>query len=195
VDAVIFDLDGTLVDSMPVHYEAYRRVFADAGVTLGEDDFYRNIGGKAAETIPRFLRGRPCALSTEEIHARKKALVASLLESQPPPALAVAELLPVLAGRVPLALASSGSRPGVELMLRQRDWRKYFAVVLTGEDVVHGKPAPDIFLLAAAQLGVVPARCLVVEDSTDGVAAARAAGMAVLDVRQASAASARWIAG
>jgi beta-phosphoglucomutase-like phosphatase (HAD superfamily) len=185
VDAVIFDLDGTLVDSMPVHFEAYRQVLAEVGIELAEADFYAHIGGKASETIPRFLAGRPCPLAPAEVHARKKALVGQLIARQPPRPLASAVLLPCLHGHFRLALASSGSRPGVEQILAAHGWTRYFDVVLTGEDVTRGKPAPDVFLLAAERLGVAPAGCLVVEDTRDGVAAARAAGMAVLDLRDA----------
>jgi beta-phosphoglucomutase-like phosphatase (HAD superfamily) len=105
------------------------------------------------------------------------------------PVLATAALLPVLHGRLPIALASSGSRSGIELVLRRLDWNRYFHAVVTGADAAHGKPAPDLFLLAAERIAVAPARCLVFEDTDDGVAAARAAGMAVFDVRRAVAPS------
>ncbi len=184
IKAVLFDFDGTLVDTMPIHYEAYRRVFADVGVVLSQDDFYGNIGGKATEAIPKFLGGRPCSLSVEEIHQAKKRLVATLFESEPIPVLDTAYLLELLLGRVPMALASSGSRPGIEGVLRRLGWKHYFQVVVTGEEVQHGKPASDLFLLAAERLSVEPAACLVFEDTDAGVAAAKAANMVVADVRK-----------
>ena len=92
-------------------------------------------------------------------------------------------LLEVLAGTHRLALASSGSRPGITTMLDRLGWSDVFEVIVTGEDVDHGKPAPDPFLLAADKLGVPPAECVAFEDTDDGVASATAAGMLVLDVR------------
>ncbi|MEZ4365363.1 MAG: HAD family phosphatase [Kofleriaceae bacterium] len=182
---MVFDFDGTLVDTMPLHYEAYRRTFAEAHLELTPEDFYGNIGGSARETIPRFLRGRSCARSVQELHARKKEIVAELFATAEVPRLATAMLLPLLHRRIKLALASSGSRPGIELLLTRLDWVRYFDVVVTGEDAARGKPAPDLFLLAARGLDLDPARCLAFEDTDDGVAAAEAAGMTVFDVRRA----------
>lgn len=189
VDGAIFDFDGTLVDTMPLHYEAYRRTFAEVDLELSRQDFFGNIGGSARETIPKFLRGRACRWSVAEIHARKQAVALELFTSAEIPILATAALLPLLHGRLPIALASSGSRSGIELILRRLDWERYFQAVVTGADAAHGKPAPDLFLIAAERITVAPARCLVFEDTDDGIAAARAAGMSVFDVRRAVAPS------
>lgn len=193
IAAAVFDFDGTLVDTMPLHYEAYRRAFADLGLSLAEVDYYGNVGGTARETIPRFLAGRPAPASISEIHVRKQARLAELLADAEIPVLATAALLPLLDRRVPMALASSGSRPGLERMLSRLGWARYFSVVVTGEDAARGKPAPDLFLLAAGRLGVAPGRCMVFEDTDAGVAAGRAAGMTVVDVRRAVAPSAQKI--
>lgn len=192
-DAVIFDFDGTLVDTMPIHYEAYRRAFAEAGLALEAAQFYGHVGGAARETIPRFLAGRPCPWSIAELHARKQEIAKALLATAPLVTLATAQLIPLLYGRLALAIASSGSRSGIEVVLDRLDLRSRFAAVVTGEDAERGKPAPDLFLLAAERLGVRPARCMVFEDTDDGVAAALGAGMAVIDVRRAIAPSARLI--
>jgi beta-phosphoglucomutase family hydrolase len=190
VRAVIFDFDGTLVDTMPLHFEAYRSVFAEVGFDLTRAEFEAGIGGNARETIPGWLRGRPCRLSPAEMHARKKELVNRLLAERPIPVLETAKLLPAFHGRLPMALASSGSRAGIEIVLRRLDWGRYFDVVVTGEDTPRGKPAPDLFLLAAKGLGIPPENCLVFEDTDAGVAAATNAGMAVFDVRAAGGARA-----
>jgi len=189
IAALIFDFDGTLVDTMPLHFEAYRRVLAEVDVELSQADFYGNIGGNARETIPKFLRGRPCRLSSEEIHTRKKAVVSELFESSPIPVLETARLLDAFSGHFKTALASSGSRMGIEQILRRLDWMDRFDVIVTGEDRARGKPFPDLFLLAAQKLGVEPSRCLVFEDTDVGVAAGRQAGMRVFDVRNAAAKS------
>jgi HAD superfamily hydrolase (TIGR01549 family) len=191
IAAAIFDFDGTLVDTMPLHFEAYRRVLAEMDIVLSADDFYANIGGNARETIPKFLRGRECPRSNDEIHARKKEMVNRLLAECPIPILETAKLLPVFAQWLPMALVSSGSRPGIEIVLARLDWEQYFSVVLTGEDAARGKPSPDLFLLAADKLNLPPEACIVFEDTDAGLEAARGAGMRPFDVRATLAASGR----
>lgn len=187
LDAAIFDFDGTLVDTMPIHYEAYRRTFAEFGVELTAEDYFNNIGSTWRETIPRFLRGRTTPYTAEQIHDRKQALVLAVLQGIAIPQLAAARLLPLLRGRVPLAVASAGTRTTIELVLTRLGWAPWFQAVVTGEDVAHGKPAPDVFLLAARRLNVEPRRCIVFEDTDAGLAAGEAAGMTTFDVRGLSA--------
>ncbi|MGC4016772.1 MAG: HAD family phosphatase [Luteolibacter sp.] len=177
--AYAFDFDGTLVDTMGLHFEAYRRVFEEAGLELTREDFFDNIGGKASETIPLFLRGRPCALTVPELHARKKKQVADLFREADLTVLPSARLLPVLSQLAPLALVSSGSRPGIEQLLDRLGWRSYFKVIVTGEDTERSKPDPMPYLLAADLLGVLPAEMLAFEDTVAGWDSARAAGMTV----------------
>ena len=187
IAGVVFDFDGTLVDSMPLHFEAYRRVLAAGGVALAREEFFGAIGGTARETIPKLLRGRTCTFTVDEIHARKKATLAQLLVTEPLVVLETSKLVPVFKAFVPVGVASSGARPGIEQMLARLGWTSWFDVVITGEDAQRGKPAPDLFLACAHGMGVDPTRCLAFEDTDDGVAAARAAGMDVFDVRQAHA--------
>jgi beta-phosphoglucomutase family hydrolase len=181
--AVIFDFDGTLVDTMPLHYEAYKAAFATFGLELPRERFFANIGGTARETIVKFIGDQPCTVSVAELHGRKKELVQHMFATLDVPVLETAKLLPLLAAHYPLALASSGSRAGIEVILTRLGWQKYFRAVVTGEDVVQGKPAPDAFLLAAKLLGAAPGACFVFEDTDAGVTAASNAGMRVFDVR------------
>ncbi len=181
--AGIFDLDGTLVDSMPLHYEAYRRVFAVLGVDLAREHFMESAAGVASETIPRLLAGRDVAVSTAEIHRRKVEMAASLLRESPPVVLQAANLLDLLEGKVPMAIASSGTRSSVMATLDSLGWAPRFDAIVTGDDVARGKPAPDQFLLAAEQLHVPPSACLVFEDSDAGLVAAKAAKMQTFDIR------------
>jgi beta-phosphoglucomutase-like phosphatase (HAD superfamily) len=156
-------------------------------IELTFDDFYKNIGGNARETIPKFLRGRACAIGPAEIHARKKRLVNELLAASEIRVLETAKLLNLFHGSLPMALASTGSRAGIEIVLARLDWQRYFAAVVTGEDAPRGKPAPDLFLLAAEKLGVRPEACIVFEDTDAGLAAAERAGMRIFDVRATTA--------
>lgn len=184
VEAVLFDFDGTLVDTMPLHFEAYRRAFERAGVVLSPEDFYSNIGGKASETIPKFLRGRTARVGVEELHREKKRILLELIEEKAPEFLESAKLVGVFKSFVPVALVSSGARQGIDRILARLDSTALFDVIVCGEDAPRGKPAPDLFLEAAGRLHVRPSECLVFEDTDDGVAAARAAGMRYVDVRR-----------
>jgi HAD superfamily hydrolase (TIGR01509 family) len=183
LNGVLFDLDGTLIDTMPLHYQAYRRTFLEMGLSLSPEGFYGNVGGTAMETIPRFLAGREAPWSIAEIHERKKRELAVLLEEADLVVLPTALLLPLLRGRVPMAVATSGARPGVEQMLGRLGWLETFQAVVTAEDVRNGKPAPEVYLEAARRIGVPASECLAFEDTDDGVASARAAGTTVVDVR------------
>lgn len=181
--AAAFDLDGTLVDTLPIHYEAYRIVLEALGSELTRERFAAAIGGPARDAIPRFVDMSSIGVSIDEIHRRKKRVTTELLATWEIPLLPCALLLDAFAGRCKIAVVSSGSATSVHSILTRLGWEQFFDAVVTGDDVERGKPAPEPFLTAAARLGVEPARCLVFEDSDDGVLSAQAAGMTVFDVR------------
>ena len=174
----IFDLDGTLVDTMPLHYRAWDEAMRAAGLhcTLDEELFY-SLGGvptlKVAELIGKHygLKVDPHA-----IFDHKEALFQSLQNDakliEP-----VVEIARRVALTHPVAIASGGPRAIVHGMLKLTGLAPLFKVVVTPEDVVHGKPHPDMFLLAAKKIGVAPEKCLVFEDAEPGMRAAEAAGM------------------
>jgi beta-phosphoglucomutase-like phosphatase (HAD superfamily) len=183
ISAIIFDFDGTLVDTMPMHYRAYRDTLHEFGYQLTEEHFKEVIGGKASESIPKMV-GQPLTKEKiEEIHRCKKVRVQALFEKEGIVCLKTSILLPVFWSKFPLALASAGSRQGIEVLLKRLGWRKYFDVVVTGEDVQRGKPAADAFNRAADLLGVAREECLVFEDTDAGVQAALNANMSYIDVR------------
>jgi beta-phosphoglucomutase family hydrolase len=181
-DAVIFDCDGTLADTMPLHYRAWCETLAECGAEMSEALFYE-LGGVPTAEIVRILNARDgTSLPVEATAAAKETRYADLL----PHATAVEPVLQLVreyCGRYPLAVASGGIRLLVDRTLTALGISDCFQAILTAEDVARGKPEPDLFLLAAERLGVLPERCVVFEDSDLGLEAARRAGMAAVDVR------------
>lgn len=185
-DALLFDLDGTLVDTMPLHYRAYAQVFQERGLSLAESDYLGAVGAPARDAIPLMLRAAGAAGYSEEdvaaIHRSKKDAFAAILQTTRPTALPASRLIEPLAGGKKLAVVSSGNSDGVRAIIAAMGWSEIFNTVISGDDVVRGKPDPEPYLLAAARLAVAPVRCLVMEDAEAGLESGRAAGMSVLDV-------------
>jgi beta-phosphoglucomutase family hydrolase len=181
-DGAIFDCDGTLADTMPLHYRAWCDCLAQRGASISEALFYE-LGGVPTEEIVRILNRRHGAgLDPTETAAAKEALYFTLLPGATPVEPVVA-LVREYHGRYPLAVASGGIRPLVDQTIAALGLDGVFQAILTAEDVVRGKPEPDLFLLAAERIGVPPERCVVFEDSDLGLEAARRAGMFGVDVR------------
>jgi HAD superfamily hydrolase (TIGR01509 family) len=188
IEGVIFDCDGTLADTMPLHYRAWAETLALTGAEMSEALFYE-LGGVATEEIVRILNARHGAqLPVAETAAEKERRYEELLP-QAPAIRPVVTLARALCGRMPLAVASGGIRRLVDKTLAALELTHCFQAIRTTEDVARGKPAPDLFLSAAEALGVPPARCMVYEDSDLGLEAARRAGMQWVDVRPVVAAA------
>ena len=174
--AYIFDCDGTLADTMPLHYRAWLAAVEPLGAEFPEDLFY-SIGGMPARAVVEMLNGRQgLAMPPEQTAEHKEALFSEFIPGVQPIA-AVVEFMASVSGRYPLAVASGGLKPLVLATLEALGIRQHFQVVVTSEDVKHGKPAPDTYLEAARLLKVDPSRCLVFEDTPLGIASATAAGM------------------
>lgn len=174
----IFDCDGTLVDTMPLHYRAWNAAMQRAGLEgkLDEDLFY-SLGGvptrRVAELLGQHYR---LTLDPDRVFQEKEEIFLSMqddLRVIGP----VVDFAMEVAARAPVSVASGGPKPIVQKTLEVTGLAKIFPILVTPEDVLHGKPAPDMFLLAAAKMGVAPAACLVFEDAEPGFRAAEAAGM------------------
>jgi beta-phosphoglucomutase family hydrolase len=179
----IFDLDGTLIDTMPLHYRAWDRAMRAAGLphALDEELFYKLGGVPTRRVAELFGEHYGLKLNPDLVFDAKEALFTELQ--------ADAKLIePVVAfarqmhATHPMAIASGGPRVIVERSLEITGLRPLFRAVVTADDVKHGKPSPDMFLLAASQLGVAPKECLVFEDAEPGIQGALAAGMKVVRV-------------
>ena len=184
--AYIFDCDGTLADTMPLHYRAWTRLVAELGGSFPEELFYAS-GGKPTVQILGMLRDE-LGLKVGNLESAAKRKESYFLEMLPE----VKPIEPVLAvvrrwyGIKPLAVASGGFRTQIEQTLDALGIRSLFDAVVCVEDYARGKPFPDPFLEAARRLNVSPVDCVVFEDSPPGVQAAAAAGMQCVFVPRAS---------
>jgi beta-phosphoglucomutase len=182
--AVLWDLDGTLVDSEDYHWRSWQHALALDGVRVTYDDFKRTFGQRN-ETILRGWLGADVSpdrldrvADAKEVEYRRLAAEYGLT-----PLPGAAEWLARLqADGWRQAIASSAPRLNVEVMLRALHLERYFDAIVSSEDVSNGKPDPEVFLTAAARLHVPPSRCIVVEDAPAGIEAARRAGMRSIGV-------------
>ena len=181
--ALIFDYDGTLAHTMPLHWAAWQEVAGRYRLEFGEERFY-GLGGVPTRDIVRMLaaeQGRPeidplqVAREKEEAYFRRFEHVGPVEE--------VVAIAREHRGRIPMGVASGGSRGAIHRVLSHIGILEWFGAVVTNEDVTRQKPAPDIFLEAARQLGVTPERCRAYEDTDLGMEAIRAAGMDAVDIR------------
>jgi len=183
--AVVFDMDGVLVDSGAHHRDAWRAMFKDADLDPPSEFWRLTIGRPAAEAVALLVQG------VDPVEARRLAEVKrehyTRLARRGTVAVAgVAAFVGTLArAGVPRAVATSATRRDLERVLAELGLRRQFDVVVTADDVHWGKPHPEVYLKAAAALGVEPTACVVFEDAVVGIQAARAAGMRVIGVTSA----------
>lgn len=181
--AYLFDCDGTIVDSMPLHYVAWKQSLAEWNCEFAEELFYAWGGRPVSEIIASLNAQQELDMPVEAVAKRKE----SLYYEQLPQLKAIPEVVEHIDaqhGRIPLAVVSGSRRNSVVGSLTTLNLLDKFETLVCAEDYKHGKPAPDGFLLAAERLGVAPADCLVFEDTDMGIEAATAAGMASVRVPQ-----------
>jgi len=176
---VLWDLDGTLVDSVEEHWQAWREIVEADGLTVTREQFRETFGQRNDAILARWFGDAVAAERCHAIGHAKEARYRELVaEGGLVPLPGAAEWVRRLArAGWRQAVASSAPRLNVEVVVRALGLSEFFGALVAAEDVVHGKPAPDVFLAAAARLEVPAARCVVVEDAAAGVEAARRAGM------------------
>lgn len=172
----IFDCDGTLAHTMPLHYLAWNRAVRDEGADFPEDLFYSWGGRPATEIVAALNQRCGTSMPVEATVERKESYFLEELH-RVEPIEPVVEIARSLQGLARLAVASGGHRAIVTATLQALKIEHLFSACICAEDYQRGKPAPDPFLEAARQLGVPPEECLVFEDSPIGIEAAQAAGM------------------
>lgn len=184
VEGLIFDCDGTIADTMPLHLEAYKKALGDDARHLTEALFYEQAGVPATEFM-QLLKDQ-CGLDFDPAkvaHEKEKMYGEMLTQETVRPVKPVEEIARQHAGKLPMAVASGGTHANVVRTLELTGLLDLFQAVVSADEVRSGKPAPDMFVEAARRMAVNPAHCLVFEDGVMGFRAAEAAGMEWVDVR------------
>lgn len=181
-EALIFDMDGTLVDSTPAHFAAWSQALAEIGIELDRDRF-QGLFGKTTATILSEMAGRAQqGVDTEAVSRRKDEHFVRNI-SMIVPNRRVVEVAERFVGSLPLAIATNEREGIANMVLRATGLQLQFDLLVSADQVKRPKPAPDLFIECAARLGIAPEKCHVFEDSSSGIEAAQAAKMSVTDVR------------
>lgn len=181
---VIFDMDGTMIDNTPFHKKAWIEFCKRHGITLTEEEYLRKISGKRNDAILPMLLGR--SINGEEydfLDEQKESIYRELYKPYLKEIAGLREFLIKLSDHgLKLGIATTSSHKNRAFVLETLELRDYFEVVIGGEHSKHGKPHPEIYLLAAEKLGVDPKKCLAFEDTPSGVKSAKSAGMEVVGI-------------
>lgn len=182
--AVIFDVDGVLTDSYVPHYKSWERMFGEIGVEFSDAQFRSTFGRTNRDIFAQLYPGETMtAERIKELGDRKEALYREIINEEFTPLPGAAALIDALSvAGFKLGVGSSGPPENVRLTLEKLARSERFDAIVTGADVTHGKPNPEVFLKAAERLGVPPAQCAVIEDAPQGIEAANAAGMTSIAV-------------
>lgn len=183
VRGLVFDCDGTIADTMPLHYEAWVAALKEQSVEFSEALFYELAGMPTAQIIEMLNERHGHHMPVQETADHKESLYQQLIP-RVVPIEPVVLLVKQFAGRLPMAVATGGTQAICRKTLGSLGLLEYFQHIVTADDVRHGKPAPDIFLEAARRLGVPPESCYAFEDGELGLRSARAAGMTAIDIRR-----------
>ena len=180
-DGLIFDMDGTLADTMPTHFAAWSQSMAEHGLVLSEERFYALGGVPASEIIALLAKEQGKVVDAVAIAEAKEEVFMELLGSVQPvvPVRAIAEFH---REHIPMAIATGSPKWVAEKLLKSLGIREWFQAVVGSECVANSKPAPDAYLRAAELIGVDPTRCHAFEDTVLGMQAAQNAGMGVVDI-------------
>ena len=180
---LIFDCDGTLVDSMPLHYHAWVTVLRRHDLEFAEARFYEWAGVPVDEIVRRLAADKGQTVDASAIAEERDTYFHTLPASDLRPVVPVVEVARRFLGQLPMAVATGSTRASAEASLRAIGILEWFDAVVSSRDAGRPKPAPDVFLRAAERIAVAPRDCVAFEDGDAGLQAAQAAGMRVIDIR------------
>jgi beta-phosphoglucomutase family hydrolase len=183
IRGLVFDCDGTIADTMPAHYKAWVRALGEHGHDFPEALFYEMAGIPSVKIIEILNEKHGYRLPVQETADIKESYFVEMIPHITPIE-PVVKFVHDYAGKLPLAVATGGTRAICTKTLASLNLLQHFQAIVTADDVAHGKPAPDIFLEAARRLHVPAEQCAAFEDAELGLASARAAGMHVIDIRK-----------
>ncbi|HSV11158.1 MAG TPA: HAD family phosphatase [Hanamia sp.] len=180
--AVIFDLDGTLIDNNSYHRQTWEKYLEKIGKQISEEEFNANMNGRTNEDAIKYIFGKEVTDEESLKHTLdKEALYREIYKPFIKPIPGLIDFLEILKSKnIPVAIATSGIQPNIDFMFENIPIKKYFDVVVNSAHIKKGKPHPEIYLKAASLLNVEPANCLVFEDAAVGIKSAKAAGMKVI---------------
>lgn len=180
--AVIFDLDGTLLDNNEYHLKAWKKYLHDEQIEISDEDFKKNISGRTnRDAVNHIFKKELSEEESSKYYLKKEEIYREMYAGDIAPIKGLPEFLKELAENdIPIALATSGIQVNIDFMFEHVDVKKYFREIVKAQDITNGKPDPEIFLKTAEKLGISPRNCIVFEDSLPGVEAGKAAGMKVV---------------
>jgi beta-phosphoglucomutase family hydrolase len=178
--AMIFDMDGVLIDSEPAYLEMNKKLFVEFGIEMDEENYKALVGLPSLPMWTMLKEKYNLQNSISDFMKLEKKRMVEILDSDiiSKPIEGIYELLDILTEKnVKLSVASSSAKDNIDFVLGKLDLARYFDFIISGDEVINGKPAPDIFLRAAENLGSHPEKCYVIEDSANGIRAAKSAEM------------------
>lgn len=182
--AVIFDLDGTLIDNNSFHRQTWEKYLEKIGKKISEEEFNANLNGRTNEDAIKYIFGKDISSEESLKHTLdKEALYREIYKPFIKPVAGLIDFLEKLKSKnIPMAIATSGIQPNIDFMFENIPIKKYFETVVNSSHIKKGKPDPEIYLKVASLLNVLPKNCLVFEDAAVGIKSAKAAGMKVIAV-------------
>ncbi len=184
VKAVIFDLDGTLVDNNEYHLKTWKLYLKEEGIDISDDSYNTHINGRTNKDAIEYIYSRKMSDAESMVYTlEKEAIYRKIYQPHIKPVEGLLPFLEILDQKgIPIGMATSGIQVNIDFMFEHIPIKKYFKVIVNSAHITNGKPHPEIYLKTASLLDIAPANCLVFEDAAVGIQSAKAAGMKVIAI-------------